>query len=121
MDAARILAGFPKLRALVVGDVCLDRWCRYDPALTLPSKETGIPRIAVTAVEVSPGGAGAVANNLAALRAGRVAVLGVMGCDGHAEELAGALRERYIATEFLIASSLVATFTYTKDRKSTRL
>lgn len=114
MDAARILAGFPELRALVVGDVCLDRWCCYDPALAHPSKETGIPRIAVTAVEVSPGGAGAIANNLAALRAGCVAVLGVIGADGHAQELAGALRERSTATEFLIASPLVATFTYTK-------
>ena len=46
MTTAEILAEFPKLRVLVVGDVCLDRWCRYDPALALESRETGIPRIA---------------------------------------------------------------------------
>ena len=33
MTAAEILAGFPRLSALVVGDICLDRWCTYDPAL----------------------------------------------------------------------------------------
>ena len=59
------------LRALVVGDVCLDRWCRYDPALAEPSRETGIPRIGVVATEVTPGAAGTVANNLAALGAGQ--------------------------------------------------
>ena len=47
MTTAGILAGFPRLRALVVGDVCLDRWCRYEPALGERSLETGIPRIAV--------------------------------------------------------------------------
>ena len=34
-------------RALVIGDICLDRWCRYDPSLAEHSRETGIPRIAV--------------------------------------------------------------------------
>ena len=32
MTTAEILAEFPKLSALVVGDICLDRWCTYDPA-----------------------------------------------------------------------------------------
>ena len=57
---------------LVVGDVCLDRWCTYDPSLAEPSRETGIPRIGVVSTEVTPGAAGTVANNLAALGAPRV-------------------------------------------------
>ncbi|HLX46087.1 MAG TPA: PfkB family carbohydrate kinase [Bryobacteraceae bacterium] len=114
MDAARILAGFAKLRALVIGDVCLDRWCRYDPAQRDPSRETGIPRVAVIEAEVSPGAAGTVASNLAALRVGQVAVLGVVGDDGHGHELARALRQRSISSDHLIASPRVATFTYTK-------
>jgi rfaE bifunctional protein kinase chain/domain len=114
MDAARILAGFAKLRTLVVGDVCLDRWCRYDPAQRDPSQETGIPRVAVIETEVSPGAAGTVASNLAALGAGHVAVLGVVGDDGHGHELARALRLRSISSDHLIASPRVATFTYTK-------
>ena len=71
MTTAEILAGFPKLSALVVGDICLDRWCTYDPALADASRETGIPRIGVIATEVTPGAAGTIASNLAALRAGR--------------------------------------------------
>ena len=47
MTAAEILAAIPNLSALVVGDICLDRWCTYDPATIEPSRETGIPRIGV--------------------------------------------------------------------------
>ena len=43
MTTAEILDGFKKLKALVVGDICLDRWCTYDPATSEPSRETGIP------------------------------------------------------------------------------
>ena len=111
---AEILAEFPKLRALVVGDVCLDRWCTYDPALALPSSETGIPRIGVVASEVTPGAAGTIANNLAALQAGKVAVLGLVGEDGFGHELRGALEARGISAELLLAAPRIPTFTYTK-------
>jgi rfaE bifunctional protein kinase chain/domain len=109
-----ILERAPKLAALVVGDVCLDRWCRYDPRLAEPSRETGIPRLAVTATEVTPGAAGTVANNLAALGVGRVSVLGVIGEDGHGFELRQALAQRAIDGDLLVESASVQTFTYTK-------
>jgi rfaE bifunctional protein kinase chain/domain len=109
-----ILDQAPKLSALIVGDVCLDRWCRYDPLLNEPSRETGIPRTAVTCTEVTPGAAGTVANNLAALGMGRVSVLGVVGQDGHGFELRGALRQRGIESDLLVESAEVQTFTYTK-------
>jgi len=114
MTAAEIVAQFPKLRALVVGDVCLDRWCRYDPALSESSRETGIPRIAVVATEVTPGAAGTVANNLAALKAGRVSVLGLVGEDGFGYELERALAARGISGNLLVRTPGVPTFTYTK-------
>ena len=113
MNVAPILAGFPRLRVLVVGDVCLDRWCTYDPALADPSRETGIPRIAVVATETTPGAAGTVANNVAALGA-RVGVLGLVGRDGFGHELSRALDARGIASHLLLWSGKVATFTYTK-------
>ena len=109
-----ILDKAPKLAALVVGDVCLDRWCRYDPALAEASRETGIPRTAVTSTEVTPGAAGTVANNLAAIGVGRVAVLGVIGEDGHGFELRQALRRRGIEADLLVESGEVQTFTYSK-------
>ena len=114
MTTAEILAAFPKLRTLVVGDVCLDRWCRYDPALADPSRETGIPRIAVTATEVTPGAAGTIANNLAALGAGEIAVLGMVGDDGFGYELRAALASRGIGHDLLVDAPGIPTFTYTK-------
>jgi len=55
MKVPEILSALPGLSALVVGDICLDRWCTYDPATAEPSRETGIPRIGVVATEVTPG------------------------------------------------------------------
>jgi rfaE bifunctional protein kinase chain/domain len=114
MTAARILAEFPKLRALVAGDICLDRWCRYDPSLASPSRETGIPRVAVVSTEVTPGAAGTVAGNLAALGTGAVAVMGLVGGDGFGFELERALAGRGISTDLLIRAAASPTFTYTK-------
>jgi rfaE bifunctional protein kinase chain/domain len=114
MTTSEILASLSKLAVLVVGDICLDRWCTYDPSMAQPSRETGIPRIGVVSVEVTPGGGGAIGNNLASLCAGRVAVLGVVGEDGFGYELAGALRARSIQTDLLVATSEMRTFTYSK-------
>jgi rfaE bifunctional protein kinase chain/domain len=114
MTAAEILRAFPKLSALVVGDICLDRWCTYEPAASEPSRETGIPRLAVVATEVTPGAGGTVANNLAALGCGRIDVLGVAGDDGFGYELLRALGERGISAELLLRAPGLPTFTYTK-------
>ncbi|MCS6954181.1 MAG: PfkB family carbohydrate kinase [Bryobacterales bacterium] len=114
MTAAEILRVIPRLSALVVGDICLDRWCLYDPAVEEPSRETGIPRIGVVATEVTPGAGGTVANNLAALGARRVAVLGITGDDGFAFELRRALQQRGIQSDLLVKQVGLQTFTYTK-------
>src|SRR5512135_469969 len=102
MKIAEILAAIPKLSALVVGDICLDRWCTYDPAASEPSRETGISRIGVVATEVTPGAGGTVANNLIALGADRVSVLGVYGSDGFGMELMESLEVRNISTELMV-------------------
>lgn len=114
MNAAEILERIRKLRVLVVGDICLDRWCTYDPATSEPSRETGIPRVGVVATEVTPGAAGTVANNLRALGAGEVAVLGLIGDDGFGFELERALEQRNIATDWVYQAAGLPTFTYTK-------
>jgi rfaE bifunctional protein kinase chain/domain len=114
VTAAEILNDFRRLRVLVVGDVCLDRWCRYDPLLADPSRETGIPRTAVVETEVTPGAAGTVANNLAALGAGQVDVMGIAGDDGFGYELERALAARGISAEHLLRAPSIPTFTYTK-------
>ena len=114
MNAAQILDGMRDLRVLVVGDVCLDRWCTYDPSLTEPSRETGISRLAVVSTEVTPGATGTIANNLVSLGVRRVDLLGVVGDDGFGWELIRALRMRGIDPELLVRSSTAPTFTYTK-------
>jgi rfaE bifunctional protein kinase chain/domain len=114
MTTAEILAALPRISALVVGDICLDRWCTYDPSAAEPSRETGIPRTAVVSVEVTPGAGGTVANNLAALGVGRVAVLGAIGHDGHGDELSRALNQRGIDSVLCVRSDRMQTFTYTK-------
>jgi len=114
MTTAQIVAAFPGVSALVAGDICLDRWCTYDPATSEPSRETGIPRVGVVKTEVTPGGGGTVAGNLITLGASRVAVLGVAGDDGHGFELLRSLQARRISTELMVKDAPVATFAYTK-------
>ncbi len=114
MTTAEILQGITGLRVLIAGDICLDRWCTYDPKHFEPSRETGIPRIGVVWSEVTPGGGGTVANNVAALGAKYVAVLGAAGDDGNGYELIRALNQRGIDAGHLIRSSDLQTFTYTK-------
>jgi rfaE bifunctional protein kinase chain/domain len=114
MKIAEILAAFPRYSALIVGDICLDRRCIYDPAATELSRETRIPRIGVVASEVSPGGGGTVGNNLASLGVTRLAVLGAIGEDGFGWELTRSLNARGISTDLLVRDPEIPTFTYTK-------
>jgi rfaE bifunctional protein kinase chain/domain len=114
MTTQEILAAFPRYSALIVGDICLDRRCIYDPAAAEPSRETRIPRIGVVASDVSPGGGGTVGNNLAALGVTRLAVLGAIGEDGFGWELTRSLNARGISTDLLVRASEIPTFTYTK-------
>jgi rfaE bifunctional protein kinase chain/domain len=114
MNAETILAKIKSLRVLVVGDICLDRWCWYDPALLEPSAETGIPRIGVVRTVTSPGAGGTVANNLVALGVSDVSVLGVAGEDGFGWELRRALSAGKISPDLMISSPDLCTFTYTK-------
>jgi rfaE bifunctional protein kinase chain/domain len=113
MTTTQILKKIRKIRALVVGDIRLDRLCRYDPELAEPSRETGIPRTAVISTEVTPGAGGTVACNAVALGAAEVAVLGMVGCDGSGYELEGALAARGISPE-LLGRANVPTFTHTR-------
>jgi rfaE bifunctional protein kinase chain/domain len=114
MKISEILEAFSKLNVLVVGDICLDRWCTYDPAAAEPSRETGLPRIGVVSFESTAGACGTIANNLADLGLGRVAVMGAIGEDTHGDELFRALGVRDIGVDLVLRSPLIQTFTYTK-------
>src|SRR5690349_6792794 len=114
MTTAEILEAIQNLNVVVIGDICLDRWCTYDPSTAEASRETGIPRIGVVSTEVTPGAGGTVANNLVALGLRRVTLIGVMGDDGFAHELVRELSRRGISPELMVKSQSMTTFTYTK-------
>ncbi|MEJ7605460.1 MAG: PfkB family carbohydrate kinase [Bryobacteraceae bacterium] len=114
MNVQSILQAIRALDVLVIGDLCLDRWCYYDPSASEPSRETGIPRTAVVRTENTPGAAGTICNNLVALGARNVSVLSVVGQDGFGSELLQALQHRGIEGNLLVQSPSVPTFTYTK-------
>jgi rfaE bifunctional protein kinase chain/domain len=86
-----ILAGIPRLTIGVLGDLFLDRYLDLDATLTEPSLETGLDAYQVVRVRPSPGAAGTVINNLAALGVGRICPISVIGDDGEGYELCQAL------------------------------
>src|SRR5919204_6265485 len=87
----QVLGRLPGLTVGVVGDLFLDRYLDLDAALTEPSLETSLDAYQVVRVRPSPGAAGTVINNLAALGVGRVLPVAVIGDDGEGYELRRAL------------------------------
>ena len=89
-DADRLEAltsRFSAVRVAVLGDFFLDKYLDVDPALAEPSLETGRTAHQVVAVRHSPGAAGSVVNNFAALGARGIATVGFTGDDGEGWEL----------------------------------
>lgn len=84
---SELTARFGSLRVAVLGDYFLDKYYEVDPALAEPSLETGLTAHQVVGVRHSPGAAGTVVNNLAALGADRLAAVGFAGDDGEGYEL----------------------------------
>ena len=95
-----LLARFPTLGVAVLGDFFLDKYLEVDPALAEPSLETGKTAHQVVGVRHSPGAAGTVVNNLAALMSlpttgsqgasdshGSISAIGFTGDDGEGYEL----------------------------------
>ncbi len=109
-----ILARLPSLRIVVLGDFILDKYLVTDPALSERSIETGLEARQIVEIRCSPGAAGTVANNLAALGVGQINAVGVIGDDGQGYELKRELEKIRVDTCRLIRSSDRLTPTYTK-------
>ncbi len=88
-----ILERIPHLTLGVLGDVFLDRYLDLDARLTERSLETGLDAYQVVRIRSSPGAAGTVINNLAALGVRRICTISVIGDDGEGYELRQALDE----------------------------
>lgn len=110
----QLLAQFPNRRVAVLGDFFLDKYLEVAPSLAEPSLETGRVAHQVTGVRRSPGAAGTVVNNLAALKAGELHAIGAIGDDGEGFDLCQGLQRIGCSTNGLIRSSDLLTPTYLK-------
>lgn len=114
----RIVSRFPECRIAVLGDFFLDKYLDTDPELAEISVETGKTAHQVVGVRRSPGAAGTIVNNLAALAAGELHALGITGDDGEGFELRQCLRDLGCRTEGLVILPERFTPTYLKPRDS---
>ncbi len=113
-----LIARFPQARIAVLGDFFLDKYLDVDPALAEQSVETGKTAHQVVATRCTPGAAGTVVCNLAALGVGALHAIGLTGDDGEALELRKGLAALACRTEHLHADPQRATPTYLKPRDS---
>jgi rfaE bifunctional protein kinase chain/domain len=81
-----------KVKIAVYGDFCLDAYWIMDPRGSEVSVETGLQAEAVDRHYYSPGGAGNVVANVAALRPAAIKVIGVVGDDIYGRELSTQLQ-----------------------------
>jgi D-beta-D-heptose 7-phosphate kinase/D-beta-D-heptose 1-phosphate adenosyltransferase len=98
----RVLARFRGARVLVLGDLVLDEfvWGKADRI----SPEAPVPVVWAQERSYMPGGAANVVNNIASL-GGQASLCGVVGEDMYAEALIGALRDRGVDTEGVLADA----------------
>jgi bifunctional ADP-heptose synthase (sugar kinase/adenylyltransferase) len=111
-----LLAKFPSRRVAVIGDFFLDKYLEVDPRLAETSVETGKRANQVVEIRMSPGAAGTVVNNLAALGAGKLHAIGATGDDGEAYDLRRGLQARNCSIEGLVPFYFLRTPTYLKPR-----
>jgi bifunctional ADP-heptose synthase (sugar kinase/adenylyltransferase) len=111
-----LLARFPRLRIAVIGDFFLDKYLDVDPALEEVSVETGKTAHQVSSIRHSPGAAGTVVCNLAALGTGTLHAVGFTGDDGESFELRKDLDTLGCTTEHLHYDPQRMTPTYLKPR-----
>jgi rfaE bifunctional protein kinase chain/domain len=119
MTSARlreIVERFPRLRIAVIGDFFLDKYLDVDPSVAEVSLETGKTAHQVVGVRHSPGAAGTVVSNLAALGTGTLHAVGFTGDDGESYDLRKDLAGLHCGTEHLYCDRRRSTPTYLKPR-----
>jgi rfaE bifunctional protein kinase chain/domain len=110
-----ILEKISNVKIAVYGDFCLDAYWIMDPDGSEVSVETGLKAEAVAKQVYSPGGAGNIVANLAALKPAEIKVVGVVGNDIYGRELTSQLQSLGADTSSLIIQNEdFDTYTYTK-------
>ncbi len=109
------LENVSEVSVAVIGDFCLDIYWIIDRSASEISIETGLPTEPVRLQRYTPGGAGNVVINLAALGVQQVYAVGVLGNDPFGRELKRLLDGSRINTDGLISQGEGwATHTYLK-------
>ena len=110
-----ILKKFKNVNIAVYGDFCLDVYWDMDPEGSEVSVETGLKAEAVAKHAYSPGGAGNIVANVAALNPKSIKVIGVVGGDIYGNELTAILKSYGADTSSLtVQKNNFNTYTYIK-------
>lgn len=109
-----LLSGIDNARIGLIGDLCLDMYWLADMKLSELSRETPHYPLPVIEERFSPGGAGNVACNIAALSPQKLLVMGVVGNDWRGDLLLNALQRQTIDCSYIIRSSERITNAYLK-------
>ena len=111
-----IAGKFTGLSIGVAGDFFLDKYLEVDSSIAEISVETGKTANQVVKIRYSPGAAGNVVNNLAALGAGKLFAIGFTGDDGESYDLNKYLADIGCDTGYLFKDPERMTPTYLKPR-----
>jgi bifunctional ADP-heptose synthase (sugar kinase/adenylyltransferase) len=111
-----ILTVFDRLRIAVLGDFFLDKYLHVDPSKAEVSIETGKTAHQVVDIRRSPGAAGTVVCNLAALGVGSLQAIGFCGDDGEGYDLRKGLAALGCTSTHLHTAADRRTPTYLKPR-----
>lgn len=113
-----VLEKIRSVKIAVYGDFCLDAYWIMDPTGSEVSVETGRQAGSVSRHYYSPGGAGNVAANLAALHPQRIRAIGAIGDDIYGRELKAQLQQRGIDTSGLVVQAEnFATYAFVKKHQ----
>lgn len=121
MDDKRLnelLGAIDNAKIALIGDFCLDVYWRADMRLSELSRETPHYPLPIVSETYSPGGAGNVAANIAALAPGCFMPVSVIGSDWRGMTLKRILEEMSISTDGITVAEGYITNTYIKPLRS---
>ena len=110
----KLLQGIDRARIGLIGDLCLDMYWLADMKLSELSRETPHYPLPIVEERFSPGGAGNVSNNIAALKPEKLIVAGVIGDDWRGDLLLRAMTQAGVDCSYVIRDASQVTNTYIK-------
>ena len=97
-----LVTGIRSVKIAIIGDFCLDAYWFIDESTREISIETGQPTRPVRLQKYSLGGAGNVANNLAAMEVKDIRAFGVIGSDPFGAEMVSIMKKTGVDTRNLL-------------------